>query len=187
MKPSSFSTRYLALLRGINVGGNNIIKMADLRRCFEKNGYKNVVTYIQSGNVLFDAEEKNVKKLETNIEALLSKTFNYQSRIVLLTEKHIKETVQHAPSGFGIEKEKYKYDVVFLKEPLTPAQAIKQVPLKEGVDKAYAGKHAIFFSRLISKASQSRLAKIITLPMYKNSTIRNWNTTVKLSELTDQK
>ena len=50
-------TRYIVLLRGINVGGNNIIKMADLKTCFQEMGFDSVVTYIQSGNVLFDSNE----------------------------------------------------------------------------------------------------------------------------------
>jgi uncharacterized protein (DUF1697 family) len=55
--------KYLALLRGINVGGNNIIKMVDLKACFEKMGFLDVSTYIQSGNVLFSSPETSLTKL----------------------------------------------------------------------------------------------------------------------------
>ena len=78
-------TQYLALLRGINVGGNNIIKMADLKACFESLGLTDVVTYIQSGNVIFKSAEKDKAKLTKMIEAGLSKRFNYEARLVVIS------------------------------------------------------------------------------------------------------
>jgi uncharacterized protein (DUF1697 family) len=74
-----------------------------------------------------------------------------------------------------------------LKAPLTAKQAMKSVRIKEGVDAAHAGKHVLYFSRLISKASQSYLTKIITLSIYQNMTIRNWNTTMKLLDLMEKR
>lgn len=172
--------QYLALLRGINVGGNNIIKMVDLKTCFETMGFSNVITYIQSGNVLFQSTEKDKKVLTDKIEKRLSKTFKYEARLVTISHKELKDIVQEAPRGFGKSAETYRYDVIFLKEPLTSKEAIKSVSVKEGVDSAYAGKDALYFSRLISKASSSHLTRIIGLPVYQNMTIRNWNTTTKL-------
>jgi len=173
-------THYLALLRGINVGGNNIIKMADLKACFEQMGFEDVSTYIQSGNVIFASEEKNIAKLTDLIEKTLTKRFNYQSKIVLLNSNMLKEVIEEAPENFGKFPDKYRYDVIFIKVPLTAHEAIKDVPLKEGVDKAHNGQHTLYFSRLISRATQSHLSKIIKLPIYKNMSIRNWNTTTKL-------
>jgi uncharacterized protein (DUF1697 family) len=82
--------KYLLLLRGINVGGNNIIKMADLKSCLESAGYSNVKTYIQSGNVIFESDERNVEKLTNEIEELLSKEFNYESKVVIRTHEQVK-------------------------------------------------------------------------------------------------
>ena len=178
--------QYLALLRGINVGGNNIIKMADLKACLENMGFTDVVTYIQSGNVLFRAAEKDKTKLTTKIEGVLSERFNYKSRMVVVTSKELEKAIEEAPKGFGRDLDKYRYDVIFLKEPLTATEAMKNVRIKEGVDNAYAGKTVLYFSRLISKASQSYLTKIIKLPMYQNMTIRNWNTTTKLLALMEK-
>jgi len=172
--------QYLALLRGINVGGNNIIKMVDLKACFESMGFSDVRTYIQSGNVLFKSAEKNVGKLTKEIEEKLSKKFSYKSVVVVVTHDQLKEAVEKAPKGFGQDPTEYRYDVVFLKDPLTSEEAIKDVREREGVDKVYLGKDVLYFTRLISSASQSYLAKIITLPIYKFMTIRNWNTTTKL-------
>jgi len=175
--------KYVALLRGINVGGKNLIKMTDLKACFETLDFKLVSTYIQSGNVLFRADESDQGKLTSRIEEALSKTFNYKSRVVVRSQKQLKEVVAHAPKGFGSDPATYRYDVIFLKEPLTAVEAMKSVTIKEGVDQAFAGKGALYFTRLISKASQSHLTRIITLPVYQNMTIRNWNTTTKLLNL----
>ena len=176
-------TQYLALLRGINVGGNNIIKMADLKACFEKMGFTDVITFIQSGNILFKTAEKDKVKLTTKIENTLSERFGYKSRMVTVTYKELKKVVEAAPKGFGKDLDKFRCDVIFLKEPLTPKEAMKNVSKKVGVDDAHAGEFVLYFSRLISKASQSHLTKIIKLPMYQNMTIRNWNTTTKLLAL----
>jgi uncharacterized protein (DUF1697 family) len=178
---------YLALLRGINVGGNNIIPMAALKKCFEDMGFTDVATYIQSGNVIFTSPETSRIKLTEKIEKQLSKQFHYESRIVLITEAMLQEVIKQAPPQFGTNPEQYRYDVLFIKEPLTAKEAIKSVSTREGVDTAHHGKHALYFSRLISRASQSHLTKIIKSPIYKNLTIRNWNTTTKLLERMSQK
>jgi uncharacterized protein (DUF1697 family) len=180
------NTQYLALLRGINVGGNNIIKMTDLKACFESVGLTDVVTYIQSGNVLFKSRDTDKTKLVKKIEKTLSERFNYQSRVVVITDQELKKVVASAPEGFGKEPEQYRYDVIFLKEPLTPTEAMKQVSTRAGVDNAYAGEGVLYFSRLISKATQSHLTKIISQPVYQSMTIRNWNTTTKLLALMEK-
>lgn len=186
MKTASSETQYLALLRGINVGGNNIIKMADLKACFENLGLTDVVTYIQSGNVIFKSAEKDKAKLTSKIEAGLSKRFNYEARLVVISHKQLKQTVDDAPRGFGKEPDKFRYDVIFLKEPMTPKEAMKSVSVKEGVDNAYTGKDVLYFSRLTARASSSHLTKIIGTPAYQYMTIRNWNTTTKLLTLMEK-
>ncbi|MFN8426292.1 MAG: DUF1697 domain-containing protein [Anaerolineales bacterium] len=179
-------TQYLALLRGINVGGNNIIKMVDLKACFESMGLTDVITYIQSGNVIFKSAEKDKAKLTKKTEAGLSSTFNYEARLVVISHKQLKQTVEDAPRGFGKDLDKFQCNVIFLREPLTPKEAMKNVSVKEGVDNAYVGKDVLYFSRLTSRASSSHLTKIIGLPVYQSMTIRNWNTTTKLLALMEK-
>lgn len=177
------NSQYLVLLRGINVGGKNIIKMVDLKASLEEIGFSNVLTYIQSGNVLFESDEKDKAILTDKIERGLSKQFNFQARVVVISHKELAAIVRAALDGFGKDDKKFRYDVIFLKEPLTPKEAMKSVSVREGVDTAHAGKQALYFSRLISRASQSHLTKIIGMPVYQNMTIRNWNTTTKLLAL----
>ena len=175
--------QYLVLLRGINVGGKNIIKMVDLKSSFEEMGFSNVLTYIQSGNVVLQSEDKDKAAITAKIEKGLSKRFNFEAKVVVISRKELAAIVKSAPEGFGEDDKKFRYDVIFLKEPMTPKEAMQSVKVREGVDTAHAGKQALYFSRLISRASQSYLTKIIGMPVYQKMTIRNWNTTTKLVAL----
>ncbi|MDD2284537.1 MAG: DUF1697 domain-containing protein [Paludibacter sp.] len=76
-------SQYLALLRGINVGGKNIIKMSELQACFEGMNLTDVQTYIQSGNVIFKSSEQDRIKLSARIEQVLTLKFRYTSKIAL--------------------------------------------------------------------------------------------------------
>jgi uncharacterized protein (DUF1697 family) len=174
---------YVALLRGINVGGKNIIKMTDLKAYFEALGLEKVETYIQSGNVIFSAGEVDQVRLENRLEEVLSAAFSYDSTLVVRSYAELKATVSQAPPGFGSEPDAYRYDVIFLKQPMTSSAAMGSITTKEGVDQAFAGEGVLYFSRVTSRASQSRLTRIISLPIYQNMTIRNWNTTTKLASL----
>jgi uncharacterized protein (DUF1697 family) len=176
-------TRYVALLRGINVGGRNLIKMPALKAGFEANGFETVSTYIQSGNVLFESAESPSVQLTRRIEEMLAEAFDYVPTVVVRNRKQMRAIVDGAPKGFGTEPKKYRYDVFFLKEPLKATAAIKHLPTNPAVDRAHVGTGVLYVSRLTTKATQSRLNRIISSPIYPSVTIRNWNTTTKLLEL----
>jgi uncharacterized protein (DUF1697 family) len=106
--------------------------------------------------------------------------------VVVRSFEQMKATVENAPRGFGTRPDEFRYDVIFLKEPLTPGEAMKSVTARPGVDRVFAGDSVLYFSRLISKATQSHLSRIVGTPAYKNMTIRNWNTTAKLFALMKQ-
>ena len=175
-------TSYVALLRGINVGGRNLIRMPALKACFEDHGFENVSTYIQSGNVLFQSPDAR-SGLTRRIEGMLAEAFDYVPTVVLRNRTQMRSIVERAPKGFGASPSTHRYDVIFLKEPLSANVAMMHVPRKQGVDEAHAGTGVLYFSRLTAKAAQSRLSRIISSPIYPNITIRNWNTTNKLLEL----
>ena len=180
-------TSYVALLRGINVGGKSLIKMADLKACFESLGLDDVRTYIASGNVLFQSPEKDAAKLSSKIEKALGKTFGYKTWVMVKSHEQLRAIVQEAPKGFGTKPAEYYSDVLFLQHPLTVAEAMKVVELREGVDQVFQGKTVLYFSRLSARRVQSKLSKIISTPAYKNMTIRSWNTTAKLLGLLEEK
>ena len=163
---------YVALLRGINVGGKNLIKMSDLAACFQEMGFSDVRTYIQSGNVLFATAHGDLPglteqlELERRIEAGLSQTFAYQASVVLRSAGEMQAIVAGAPPGFGAQPQLYRSDVIFLKAPLSAPEAMQSVSTKEGVDQAFAGEDVLYFAHLISRAGQSRLTRIAGLPIY---------------------
>lgn len=179
----SARVQYLALLRGINVGGQNLVKMADLRAAFELMGFANVATYIASGNVLFWAPRQRREELAAQIESELTR--GVELKVVLLTEAQLKAVVGGAPRGFGGDS--HLWDVVFVRKPLTVKKAFAVVEIREGVDRAWPGRGVLYFSRLAAKATSSRLNKVASLPEYKNMTIRSWSTTTKLLALMESR
>jgi len=90
---------YVALLRGINVGGSNLIKMSSLKVCFEAQGFRDVTTCLQSGNVLFKAGRSSQVVLTRQIERALSQTFTYESRVVVRSFEQMQAIVEGAPKG----------------------------------------------------------------------------------------
>ncbi len=176
-------SRFVALLRGINVGGKNIIRMTDLRSCFESLGYADVDTYIQSGNVVFTASSTSPARLTSAIETSLSDRFRYNSRVCVVSAASLQRIVAEAPDGFGGDPDRYRYDVIFLLTPITCREVMAQVTARSGVDTVAQGGSALYFRRLSSKAAQSQLNKLIQQPVYKHVTIRNWNTTTKLLDM----
>jgi uncharacterized protein (DUF1697 family) len=175
--------RYVALLRGINVGGKNLIKMPALKECFEAHGFEDVSTYIQSGNVIFSAAKSGAGEQAGRIEEMLASTFDVPIRVVLRSRAQMRTVVNRAPDGFGSDPARYRYDVIFLRPPLSATRAMKDVSTKPGVDQVSPGTGVLYFSRLISKATQSHLNRMVGLRMYQDMTIRNWNTTTKLLDL----
>ncbi len=175
----------MALLRGINVGGKNLIKMADLKACFEEQGFEDVATYIASGNVIFRTKPSSADALSRSIEKELSKTFGYEATVVVRTRAQMRAVVEKAPPGFGTQPKRYLSDVIFLKSPLTAARAVKLIPTHPEVDEVTAGPGVVYSARLSSRASSSRMNRVAMLPIYKSMTIRSWSTTTKLLQKMD--
>jgi uncharacterized protein (DUF1697 family) len=172
--------KYVALLRGINVGGRNLVPMADLRAAFEEDGHADVRTYIQSGNVLFSSR-RAVR--EPDLEAMLERRFGTPLVVVLRSLRQLRATVEGAPDGFGEQPKSFHSDVLFLKGPLTSRQAMRVVQLRDGVDQAWPGKGVVYFQRDSARRTQSRMNTIVGTPEYKRMTIRSWSTTAKLLAL----
>jgi len=180
-------TFHIALLRGINVGGKNIIKMEALRQVFVDMGFSDVKTYIQSGNVIFRTSESDKLKLTNRIENQLQKSFSIEIKTLILTANDLAKMVEDAPEHFGTEPEKFRYDVWFLLPQIMINDVVPNIRLREGVDFLKVGENAIYTSRLTSEMGRSNFLKIIQSTASKSFTIRNWNTTTKLLELTNTK
>ncbi|MBI5670985.1 MAG: DUF1697 domain-containing protein [Chloroflexi bacterium] len=175
---------YVILLRGINVGGKNKISMTELKRRLEEQGFENVTTYIQSGNVILKSDLDS-KTLGAKIETLLSEKFKLDSpaiKVLVLTRDQLQAVMDNKPEGFGEEPEKYHSDAIFLID-IDSDQAMPVFNPREGVDKVWPGDGVIYSQRLSSQLTKSRLSKIVGTPAYQSMTIRSWTTTTKLLEL----
>jgi uncharacterized protein (DUF1697 family) len=93
-----------------------------------------VKTYIHCGNVIFNDSEKDKLKLIKKLEKKLSKTLNNEIKVSLLTLSEMEEIINMKPYKYGEENEKYQYDVLFLIEPLTAKEAMKEIQARDGVD-----------------------------------------------------
>lgn len=108
---------YIALLRGINVGGNKMIKMAELKRILEEMGLGRVQTYIQSGNVLFESEEEE-GPLQTNIEEEIKKVFGFPVAVLLRTYAELKSLIAHCPFSLDSLAEGESIQFLYWRNPL---------------------------------------------------------------------
>ena len=175
---------YVVLLRGINVGGKNIVPMAGLKKRLEELGFADVSTYIASGNVML-ASDKPADETRARIEAALTKGFKLDGepiKVLVLSREQLQAVIDHKPKGFGEQPEKYHSDIIFLVD-IGAAQAMPVFNPREGVDKVWPGDGVIYSQRLSAERTRSRLSKIMASPFYKSMTIRNWNTAMRLSDM----
>jgi uncharacterized protein (DUF1697 family) len=177
-------------MRGINVGGKNIISMAELKLFLEGQGFEDVVTYIQSGNVVLRSD-LDAKRLSAKIEKSLPKKFKLDNsiiRILALDSKTFKKVIAQAPKEFGRDDSKYRYYVLFL-IGTRPSEAIKEIEVRQGVDQAWQGDAAIYYrlpALTSPNATKSYLNKVTQKPVYAAITMRNWKTTTRLSEILER-
>lgn len=175
---------YIVLVRGINVGGKNMLPMAGLRTCLEELGFSQVTTYIASGNVILGSD-RNPSAVQKIIEDALPKSFKLDSeliKVLVLTPRELQAVVDNKPQGFGDQPDKYHYDAVFLMD-INLSDALAVFDPRMGVDRIWPGTGVIYSERLSAERTRSRLSKIIGTQVYKSMTIRNWNTVTKLLAL----
>jgi len=175
--------KYIALLRGINVGGKNKVSMHDLKNCFGNAGFFNTQTYINSGNVIFDSEEQSVINLSNYCNDILKKTFNFPIDLALIDVHTLKEALEHVPAWWGDDPNS-KHNAIFVIQPATAEEIIADAgKIKPEYEQFYADKEIIFWSAPLKTFSRTRWSKIVGTKAYQNITIRNANTTKKLLEL----
>src|SRR5262245_15343272 len=174
--------RYVALLRGINVGGKKLLKMADVRECLEGRDFKRVTTFIQSGNVLFESDKSDVARLTSAMEKALSTAFGHQVPVFLRSQVQLKKIVTQAPKEWKTGAA-VRQNVAFLRAPVTVKQALAEINPKPGVDSVKAGDGVVYMSTVMSRLKQSGFPKIVGTPVYGGMTIRTYSTCQKILAL----
>ncbi len=175
---------YVALLRGINVGGNNIIKMEALRAEFEHVGFEQVSTYIQSGNVLFFSNIDDTDQIEKKLEKALSLRFNYKARVLVRSRKEMQAALKHFPRRFADKN--WKHNVIFLSKAIDSKKILKQCVIKKEIEEVVYYKGVLFWSAKLSDLTRSTMLRLSSRPEYKEMTIRNTNTTKKIVALLEK-
>lgn len=174
---------YVALLRGINVGGKNPVRMNDLKECFLQAGFDGVSTYIQSGNVVFRSGMEQGGIMPA-ISSALKERLGIDVPVMVKSLTQMTAVVDQRPEGFGRNGGDFKYDVFFFSEGVDPREVHDNfIRARQGVDFITSGDHAIYVTRFRGELTKSFITKIISAPVYKNLTIRNWNTTYRLLEI----
>lgn len=183
---------YLALLRGVNVGASNRIKMEELRRVLEADGFSNAETYIQSGNILFESGEDE-KTLTKRLEALLESSFGYHGAVVLRTKSELVSLIQALPFSSAeiaeAEAEAANTDAESLYVCLYPALPGDLASRLEKIEPLHdrfvlAGRDAYLLLRQSIRIS--KLAAALQKPADRG-TVRNWNTMITLHKMAQQR
>jgi len=174
-------TKHISILRGINVGGKRKILMADLKELYAKLGYKNIVSYIQSGNVIFDAKEKDQSKIEEKIYKAIKKVYDFEVPVVVRSAEEIEQIISNNP--FTKKSEDESLHLTFLKEIPSEEHLEKIATYNYPPDKyKIEGKDVFIFC--VGKYHKSKLTNNFFEKKLKvGATTRNWKTVNKLLEL----
>ena len=173
---------FVALLRGVNVGGNNMISMSALKNSFEAMGFPQVSTYINSGNIIFTTKENDARKLEKKIEQLLSKDYQLDSRVVVRSLSEMEKLVESLPKNWTGDSG-WRYNVIFLRHTIDSEKILDELVVKPDIEEVVYRPGTLLWSAQISELTRTNMLKLSSRKMYLDMTIRNLNTTRKLREL----
>ncbi len=172
---------YIALLRGINVGGNNKVEMKRLREVAEKLGFENVKTYINSGNLMFKSGRK-ASDIVKDLERAIEEEFGFYVKVLVRDLENLKKVAKAIPKQWVNDKE-MKCDVMFLWEEVDGPKVLEEIKTNPQVDDIKYTSGAVLWKVDRKNYGKSGMNKFIGTRVYKNMTARNCNTVRKLVEL----
>lgn len=177
------TTTFVSLFRGINVGGQRIVPMKDLKALYESLGFKDVVTYIQSGNVVCSSDDADMAQVSQRIEDRFAGTFGFHSNVIVRTAAELAATIERNPFQDQPEKESNRLLVLFLATP----------PVSTALDdihQAYTGPEELYLAGrelyvyYPNGMGRSKLSHTLLEKKLKTAgTGRNWNTVLQLQRL----
>lgn len=174
--------RYIALLRGINVSGQKLIKMEALREYFVMPGFKNITTYIQSGNVLFDAKEQDEAVLRKKIETQLLKKLGYAVPTIVRSIEDVQKVISNNPFKQVLTEDTRKLYVTFLSDtPPADAMDLLKKYLNEQEEIHIIGKDLYFVTVAFGNTKLNN--SVIEKKLGVSATARNWATVNKITAL----
>lgn len=177
--------KHVALLRGINVGGNRKVPMKQLKALFERTGMDDVRTYIHSGNVIFRTDGVEAAGLRALLESAIRSEFGFSVMVILRSAERIRMVVEALPETWidGIEA---KCDVMFLNDGIDAEETLCRLTIKPEIDDVRYVPGAILWRADRSALTRSGMMKLAGTELYANMTVRNCNTVRKLDALLRQ-
>ena len=172
---------YLALFRGINVGGHNIVEMRKLKITFESLGFNHVSTFINSGNVVFEDSLKKEDELTRLIEEAVRKDFQLDVKVVVINSEHLNAICRELPPTW-VKNESMRTDVMFLWEKYDRPEVLKEIQINP-VDNVKYIPGVILWNVEGKNYSRSGMMKLMGTDLYRHMTIRNVNTVRKLHQI----
>lgn len=176
--------RSLALLRGINVGGKNKVDMATLRETFTRIGSGNVLTYINSGNVVFD-DERPHQELANVLESAIENDFGLGLKVLLRDIVSVRRLVAAIPDWWTTDKT-MRTNVIFLWEHVDTPEIVDLLPVRDGVDDIMYSPGAIVWRTDADKLTRSGVGRLVGTDLYRAMTVRNSNTVRKVALLMEE-
>ncbi len=174
---------YVALLRGINVGGRNKIDMKLLKMSFERVGMRAVETYINSGNIIFSRQEANQTDVARILEDAILQDFRLNIRVLIRSFPEIQAVINAIPSHWQNDKT-MKSDILFLWNEIDNESILSEILPREGIDTAIYVPGTLLWSCARRDTTRSALMKLasgnLSRSLYKKMTIRNVNTARKI-------
>ena len=177
--------RYVLLLRGINVGGKNKVSMKDLKMSIGELGYQNVVTYINSGNVIFDTDD-NIETVKIKIAEMLKNVFFPIQHVIITREEYLEE-VSNLPEWWN--ETLARKDVLFMPNHINKSVIIDFINKSELYNEiVYVGRHAVFWGKYTESEylKTTYHKKLMKQDFYKHITIRNGKTFEKIAEILEK-
>lgn len=173
---------YIALLRGINLGEKNKIDMKLLKQMFEQVGMNDVVTYINTGNIIFSYKGLSKTELSCILEEAIHNDFGLQIKVVVRSVDDVKGIINAIPDTWKNDKDMTS-DVMFLWDEIDDESVLENLVIKPNIDTVKYVPGAILWSVDKKNVTKSGKSKIVVSEIYKQVTVRNVNTARKIYEL----
>lgn len=173
---------YVALLRGINVGGNNVIPMAALVDTFARAGFAGARTYIASGNVIFESTSRDPRALERTLEAALSRAHAYAATVVVRDRDHMAAIVDELPRAWRKPSADRRYNVLFLRHTIDAPAVLDGLAPKRGLEQVAYRPGVLYWSARAADVPNTAMGKLSASSIYREVTVRNLNTTLAIHE-----
>jgi len=173
---------YAALLRGINVGGNNKVDMKLLKKSFEQAGMTNVVTYINSGNVIFSTAGRSKMEIAQILEKAITDTFGLRIKVLVISLEDMSKVMSTLPESW-MDNDTLRCDVLYLWEDINDASVLDKLVFKPEIETVKYVPGAIIWAIDKLNVTKGSMTKLIGTALYRQMTARNLNTTRKIYQL----